>query len=347
MNVCNIEAIRAAYYDTLGPRALAPLWTVLKSLVTPEPKTPMIPHRWAYGEVRPLLMRAGELITAEEAERRVLILENPAAPGAAAITRTLYSGLQLILPGEVAPCHRHAQSALRFVIEGKGAYTAVDGERAMMRPFDLVLTPNGRWHDHGNETDEPMVWLDGLDIPLVTALDASFAEHLPGRAQHPTRLPPGDCVARFGAGLRPTRAGGGARASAAPLFHYPYARWREALKRVAGSDAPDPHDGVRLEFVNPADGGPVMRTISAYCQFLPAGFETAPARSTDGLVFVGVEGEGLLEVDGAALPIGPRDVAVAPAWTERRVRADSDLVLFSYSDKATQEKLGLWREARG
>ncbi len=340
----NIDAARAGYYESLGPQALAPLWTVLKSLVTPEPRTPMVAHRWSYDDIRPLLMRAGELITAEEAERRVLILENPAMPGGAAITRTLYAGIQLLMPGEIAPCHRHTQSALRFVLEGEGAYTAVDGERAVMQPFDLVLTPNGRWHDHGNDTARPMSWLDGLDIPLVTALDASFAEHLDGRAQHPQSLPAADCQARWGANLRPANRIGEAAAVGAPLFHYPYQDWRAALASVARSDAPDPCHGIRMEFTNPTDGGPVMRTISAFCQFLPAGFETAPIRSTDGLIHVGVEGKGVLEVDGRQFPLAPRDVAVAPAWSERRLRATSDMVVFSYSDRAVQEKLGLWRE---
>src|SRR5499425_2582599 len=121
-------------------------------------------------------MQAGGLITAKEAERRVLILENPGLRGQTSITHSLFAGLQLIMPGEVAPAHRHSQSALRFIIEGHGAYTAVEGERTMMQPGDFVITPSWTWHDHGNETSEPMVWLDGLDIPIVRLLDASFAE---------------------------------------------------------------------------------------------------------------------------------------------------------------------------
>jgi gentisate 1,2-dioxygenase len=337
----NIEAARSAYYRGLAPHALAPLWTVLKSLVTPEPRTPMMAHVWHYEAVRPLLMRAGELISAEEAERRVLILENPALPGAACITRTLYAGLQLILPGEIASCHRHTQSALRFVLEGEGAYTAVDGERAIMRPFDLVLTPNGRWHDHGNDSDAPMIWLDGLDIPLVTALDASFSEHLDGRAQHPRGRPDGDSLHRHGANLRP--ASGAEAAASAPLFHYPYSQWRKSLAAMAAAGPPDAHDGYRMEFINPADGGPAMRTISAFCQLLPAGFQTEPQHSTDGQVYVVVEGNGTAWIGEQELAFGPRDTFVVPAWMPRSLSAATDLVLFSYSDKAVQEKLGLWR----
>ena len=167
---------REAFYERSPAGNLAPLWERLHGLVTPQPVTPCQPAIWHYRDVRPHLMQAGGLISAEEATRRVLILENPGLKGQTSITHSLFAGLQLILPGEVAPAHRHTQSALRFIIEGDGAYTAVDGERTTMRPGDFVITPSWTWHDHGNETQEPMVWLDGLDIPIVRLLDASFAE---------------------------------------------------------------------------------------------------------------------------------------------------------------------------
>ena len=147
-------------------------------------------------------MRAGTLISASQAERRVLILENPGLPGHSGITPSLYAGLQLILPGEIAPAHRHTQCALRFVIEGEGAYTSVDGEKAIMHPFDLVLTPGGQWHDHGNTTKMPMIWLDGLDIPTVRHFDASFAEKY-AEDQFPQSVPAGDSLEVYGRNLRP------------------------------------------------------------------------------------------------------------------------------------------------
>ena len=344
MTTSNLETARADYYDRLKPHGLAPLWTVLDALVTLEPRSPTVPFGWSYDAIRPILMESGELISAEEAVRRVLILENPALRGKACITRTMYAGLQLILPGEIAPCHRHTQSALRFVLEGEGAYTAVDGERAIMRPFDLVLTPNGRWHDHGNDSDAPMIWLDGLDIPLVAALDASFAETLADGLQHPTLLSPGDCQMRYGANLKPVR-GGGDTTAAAPLFHYPFEQWRAALVQSAQNSTVDTRDGMLMEFINPADGGPVMNTISAFCQFMPGGFVGEAQQSTDGLIFVGVEGTGIIHINDQAFPIGPRDVVVVPCWAKRRIDAVSDLIVFSYSDRATQQKLGLWKQA--
>src|SRR6202034_4783343 len=135
-----------ALYAEMQPRSLYPLWEVLGALVTPQPRSPAQVHRWRYAEARDYLLRAGDLISAAQAERRVLIMENPGLPGSSCATSSLYAGLQLILPGEIAPCHRHAQCALRFVMEGEGAFTAVDGEKAIMRPFDLVLTPGWQWH---------------------------------------------------------------------------------------------------------------------------------------------------------------------------------------------------------
>ena len=153
------------YTERVNEDNLVPLWNVLKTLVTPEPKSPCRPNLWKYSTVRPVLLEAGGLLTAKEAERRVLILENPGMPGESKITTSLYAGIQLIMPGEIAPAHKHSQAAFRFIIEGNGAYTAVDGEKSYMSKGDLILTPSGRWHDHGNESNEPTFWLDGLDIP--------------------------------------------------------------------------------------------------------------------------------------------------------------------------------------
>lgn len=333
-------------YAEMAPSGLTPLWEVLQSLVTPQPTSEVLPHRWSYAEIRAFLMRAGELISAEQAERRVLILENPGLRGRSAVTSSLYAGLQLILPGETAPCHRHSQCALRFVMEGEGAYTAVDGEKAVMRPFDLVLTPGGQWHDHGNDTATPMIWLDGLDIPTVSHFGASFSERL-ADSRHPQTAPPGDTLARYGRNLRPFPGSpADRRPQGQPLFHYPYAEWRAALGAMAAAGGIDPHLGHALEFVNPADGGPVMATIAAHVRLLPAGFETRPRQSTDAAILVVVEGEGAAVIDGRDMPLKARDIVVVPSWSRLTLRADNELVLFGYSDRAAQEKLNLYRELR-
>jgi gentisate 1,2-dioxygenase len=252
--------------------------------------------------------------------------------------------LQLILPGEVAPAHRHIQSALRFIIEGRGAYTAVDGERTTMLPGDFVITPSWTWHDHGNETDEPMVWLDGLDIPIVRLLDASFAEPGATDVQTVTR-PEGDNAARFANNLMPVDWKPAVKTS--PVFNYPYARSRESLEVLSRNEDPDPCHGHKLRYVNPASGDFAMPTIGAFIQLLPKGFATRPYRSTDGTVFVAVEGAGETRVGDQVLCWQPHDIFVAPSWTMVSHHAEEEAVLFSYSDRPVQEKLGLFREQRG
>src|SRR5271154_4877657 len=217
----SVAPSREAFYQRLGEHSLAPLWEVLHGLVTPTPRTPCVPVIWHYEEVRPFLMEAGKIITAREAERRVLILRNPGMNGQAAVTHSLFAGLQLILPGEIAPAHRHTQSALRFVIEGNGAFTAVNGERTIMRPGDFIVTPAWTWHDHGKQSEGRMIWLDGLDVPLVNQLGATFAEEY-GEKSYPETRPADDSHARYGSGLLPLEPLAARHGS--PVLSYPYDR---------------------------------------------------------------------------------------------------------------------------
>src|SRR5579863_8710162 len=340
----NIDPVRREFYRRIGKSNLAPLWEVLGKLVTAEPDTLTEAHLWKYDALRPFLIEAGKLITAKEAERRVLILENPAFPGESKVTRSLFGGLQIIFPGEVAPPHRHSQAALRFIIEGHGAYTAVDGERTLMEPGDFVITPSWTWHDHGNETTAPMVWLDGLDIQIVKLLGASFAEGYPDDVQPETR-PQGDSFARFGHNLLPVDWKPQVKTS--PVFNYPYARTREALDALQRNGAPDPYHGHKLRYVNPASGEFAMPTIATFVQLLPAGFASQPYRSTDGTVFVAVEGNGETRIGDTVFAWEPHDIFVVPSWMTHTHHAHGEAVLFSFSDRVVQEKLGLWREARG
>lgn len=334
---------RAAFYERLRPLRLAPLWEVLSGLVIPQPRTPALPAMWRFSEIEPHLEEAGRLISAAEAERRVLILENPGMEGLSAATSTLYAGLQMILPGEIAPAHRHTQSALRFIMRGDGAFTALNGERAIMRRYDLVLTPSWVWHDHGNETAESMIWLDGLDIPLIRSLDAGFAEHRGDRGSHPRTRPDGDAQARWGSNLRPARVEP-AEIRANPLFVYAHSAWLASLEALRAAGAPHDYDAYRMEFINPADGGSVLNTMSAFAQLVPAGFTTRCLRSSDSSVHVVTQGYGRMAIGDTTFEISEGDIVIVPTWQARSITASSDLVLFSYSDKATQDKLGLWRE---
>jgi len=338
-----VKEQRAEFYRRISGNHLNPLWEVLGALVPKAPKSPVAPALWRYQEVREHVMEAGRLITAEEAERRVLVLENPAMRGNSSITQSLYAGLQLIMPGEVAPAHRHTQSALRLVLDGEGAYTAVDGERTTMRRGDFIITPSWTWHDHGNLGTEPVVWLDGLDIPTVRFFDAGFAEHGSAASQQTSR-PEGDALARYGRNMLPMDLQQ-SPSDPTKVFVYPFAQTREALDGIART-APDAHFGHKLRYVNPATGASPMPTIGAFAQLLPAGFDTRPYRSTDATVYVCLEGEGTAVIGDTTYSFGQNDVFVVPSWHTLTLRAGAQTILFSFSDRPMQQALGLWREEK-
>ena len=337
------KARRQVFYEKLDGINTAPLWAVMSQLVTSEPRSRCVPHKWDYAGMRALLMEAGGLITAKEAERRVLVLENPGIRGLSQVTQSLYAGLQLILPGEVAPSHRHAAAALRLIIEG-GGYTAVNGERIPMAAGDFILTPSWMFHDHGNLNDDPVIWLDGLDVPIVNLFDASFAEGYPGGdVQHVDRLA-GDARARYGANMVPLEYEPDSMSS--PVFHYPYARVREALLQIGSAGKCDASHGFKLQYSNPVTGGYPMPTMAAYMQLLPAGFCGQPYRSTDATVYCVREGEGTTFVGNERIEWSVGDVFVAPSWATISHQVGERSVLFSFSDRAAQKALGVWREER-
>ena len=335
---------RKAFYAKIGGENLSALWNVLATLVTPEPKSASAAALWRFARVRELMLEGGALITAKEAERRVLVLENPLLRGQSKVTTSLFAGVQMVLPGEIAPAHRHSQSALRFVLDGKGAYTTVDGERTTMEPGDFVITPSMTWHDHGNDGGEPVFWLDGLDIPIVQLLDASFAEPFSSEAQ-PIDRQPGHTYAKYGYNLLPV----GMRNPSAnsPIFSYPYARTREALDRIKRAGEWDPCHGLKLRYTHPATGGYAMPGIGSFIQLLPGGFATRRYRATDATVFTVVEGKGRTRVADTQFEWSPKDIFIVPSWRWTTHEADEEAVLFSFSDRPVQEKLELFREDRG
>jgi gentisate 1,2-dioxygenase len=335
---------RRAFYDKIDKNNLTALWLSLADLVTPEPKSPCQPASWKFSKLRNYMLEAGSLISAKEAERRVLVLENPGLRGQSKITTDLYAGVQLVLPGEVAPAHRHTQSALRFVLDGGGAYTAVNGERTIMHEGDFIITPPMAWHDHGNPSNEPIFWLDGLDIPVVQFLDASFAEHLDVDEQ-PIHWPTGDSDARYGANLLPVDHKGGGGSS--PVFNYPYARTRDALERMRRAERWDPCHGLKMRYTNPITGNHAMATMGTFIQLLPKNVATSGYRSTDATIFVPIEGRGRTRIgEDFVVEWGKRDIFVVPSWHRVRHEADEESVLFSFSDRPIQEALHLFREDR-
>jgi gentisate 1,2-dioxygenase len=341
---------RRAFYDKIDKKNLTAMWLSLADLVTPEPRSGCRPASWHFDDIRAYMLEAGKLITTQEAERRVLVLENPGLRGQSRITTDLYAGVQLVMPGEVAAAHRHTQSALRFVLEGQGAYTAVDGERTLMNEGDFIITPRWAWHDHGNPSTNPIFWLDGLDIPVLQTLDASFAEQLDVDEQPITR-PVGASDARYGHNLLPIDHKGSSGFS--PLFNYPYARTREVLEQLRRAEAWDACHGLKMRYTNPITGSHAMTTMAAFIQLLPKGFVTAAYRSTDATVFVPIEGKGRSVIssrfgEDIVIEWRKRDLFVVPSWHRVRHEAlDADAVIFSYSDRPIQEVLHLFREDRG
>ena len=334
------EAALAKFSRDIAALDAMPLWDRAESAM--RPGTDCAPHLWRYADIRPKLLESAKLISEEQAERRVLVLENPRLRGTTFITTTLYAGLQIILPGEIAKSHRHTPSALRFLMEGEGGYTMVGGERADMHPGDFVVTPAWSWHAHGNDGAGPVVWMDGLDTPFSRFFGATFRENYAGTENAPV-CADGDSLAAYGANLLPVDYKP-EDPSGSPLLRYPYERTRAALHRLSRQQPPHPAHGMKMRYANPINGKHPFPTMAVFMQLLPAGFAGEAYRSTDGTVFSVVEGSGAVEIAGETFVFGPRDIFVVPSWMPYRLKAKDETVLFSFSDRAAQESLGFWRE---
>ena len=344
----NINASKTdleSFYQELQSFSVAPLWTVQEQALVSEPRSKAVPHLWRWEELRPQALRAGQLIGTQDAERRVLMLLNPGLAGRTATTNSLFSGLQVVMPGESARAHRHTPAALRFIIESEGGYTTVDGDRIPMQPGDLVLTPNWTWHDHGNDTGSPMVWLDGLDIPLVHLLESVFYEPYPEDVQ-PVTQPTDTTLLKYGAGAL-VPAWETSLSSHSPLMHYPWEQTRGALHRLAPEVEGSPYDGVVLEYTNPTTGGPAFPTMACHAQLLRPGESTKAHRHTSSTIYHVVEGLGHSIVSGERLQWGSKDVFCVPGWTYHEHvnnSASEAAVLFSFTDLPVLRSLSLLRE---
>jgi gentisate 1,2-dioxygenase len=329
------------FVDEVKDMSLFPLWERVGGL---KPGTACVPAHWSYAEVRPQLLRACDMVTKKEASRRVLCFENPTLRGTTFVCDSLFAGLQIIMPGEDAPSHRHTPSALRFIVEGEGAYTAVAGEKLPMKPGDFVVTPAWAWHDHGNHGTSPVVWLDGLDTPFARFFGAAFYEPYPQETQ-PLDRPEGESISVYGMNMIPDEYQTDGHST--PVLIYPYERTRMALDSMAKAGKPHPSHGYRLRYANPATGKHPFPTMAVSMQRLPQGFSGKTYRSTGSAVFAVHRGKGTAQIGDQTFAIAPHDVFVAPPWQPYSFKADSELELFSYSDRAGQEALGYWREELG
>lgn len=335
-----LEELPADYRAELAAAGVAPLWPMLRN-VLPHGRPQALSRAclWRYHALRPLLLRAGELTPVEKAERRVLVLSDPGrGVGAMQATATIYAGLQLLLPGETAPAHRHTPSAARIAVEGEGAYTVVEGEKLPMRAGDLILTPGGCWHDHGHEGGEPVIWLDALDLPLFVYLEGSYAEE--GELQTAKNRPDAAEVEYLAAGLVP--AGTGGRAAARyPLLRFPWQRTEAALRRLAEYG----HGPAELDYVNPETGEPALPTLGFSAMLIPAEGALRPPPCSASAVFHVVKGAGSSVVDGEQIRWQAKDTFSAPVFAELQHRAvQGPAFLIRVHDRPLQEKFGYYRE---
>jgi gentisate 1,2-dioxygenase len=328
------------YRSALAGANLVPLWPNLRALLPPQaPRTNTVPTHWRWDAIRPLLLRAGELTPMEKAERRVLVLANPGRGlDNLQASAAIYLGMQLVLPGETAPSHRHTPNAARVVVEGEGAVTLVDGEPCPMEPGDLILTPTGQWHEHRHEGKSPVIWLDVLDLPLMVYLDVSYA--VEGTAQ--TTLPPPFTYAA--GGLAPL-AHGRRVAGAYPLLRYEWLRTRDALQAYAATCAPGMP--VQLAYVNPETGADCLNTLAFAALLLRPGEEITLPCVSAARVFHVVEGRGDAQVNERAIAFEHADTFCAPGLAMVRLanrsgRAPAYVVMADESP--LQRKLGVYEQ---
>lgn len=333
---------------------------VQNELEIPEPRELARPHVWRWADVSPWLDKVYAGMSLNEVHRRTLALTNPGLGGRPLATTTLLTSMSIYYPGDLAGVHRHSASASRFLLEGQGAYTTVGGEKCPLSRGDLVITPNGEWHDHGNDGTSPIIWINVLDIGLLESLNAIFTEWeyyerdaVPGSAPRATKTQSfirpvgwsdvmfahGGIVPRFG----PEQRGRGVHS---PKYLYQWNRTREVLQGLRG-EAGSPCDGVIVEYTNPVDGGSVVPTMSFQAQLLRPGETTRMHRHTSSTVYCVIEGSGATEIDGKRYEWGPNDIFVVPGWKWHRhlnATPGSDACLYSVTDAPVHHKLHVYRE---
>lgn len=336
-----LEDLPPDYRQALARQNLVPLWPSLRAVLPPDkPRPATRATHWPYEALRPLLLQAGELTPIEKAERRVLVLANPGhGLERMQASAAIYLGMQLLLPGEWAPAHRHTPNAVRMVVEGEGAFTTVDGRKCPMRRGDLILTPTGLWHEHGHDGDQPVVWLDVLDLPLVHYLEASY--HVDGPRQTVREVQP----PQAGIGLSPTPVLVAGAAEQYPLLRYPWDHARDALLLLA--DAESASETVQLHYVHPWTAGPAQNILGFSALMLRPGQSLRlPARSP-AQVFHLIEGAAEVQVEDQRFALAQADTCCAPGYAAARLTnrsASTPAFVFIADEAPLHRKLGLYED---
>lgn len=340
--VASLDQIRAAFHERMHANHMYGLWE-LASQMTPCPQPKMIAYMWQWSRLQSIIDESAAAVPVGD-ERRALQLFNPGLGGRWATTNSLIAAVQLLLPGEVARAHRHTPTAIRFIIEGRGAYTAVDGERVYMAPGDLILTPSWSWHDHGNETNERVVWMDGLDIPLIQSVEAMFFQFYTARQVSSTRPPNASKQLHGHTHLGPTWVK--EKPQSSPLLLYSWDRTHEALSALRQHEG-SPFDGIALEYRHPQTGGPVLPTMACWIQLIRPEERTKAHRHTGSAVYHVVQGEGETVIEGQRFIWSKGDIIALPSWAlheHANTSKSEDAVLFSIQDTPVLHALNLYYE---
>lgn len=337
-----IDELPNEYRNVLSSKSMVPLWPFMRSaLPHDKPHRNTKPHVWKWADVRPNLLRAGELTPIEKAERRVLILENPGLAGQIRATPAIFIGMQLILPGETAPTHKHSPSAIRMVVEGKGGYTIVQGEKCPMEKGDLILTPSGLWHEHGHEGTQPVIWMDALDLPTLANLECSYA--VEGGLQNRCEGADSSQNRYIRSGLVPFKSLANKRADY-PLVRFPWKEVRASLEALATVTPKD--EMIHLAYVNPETGAECMPVLGFSALMLRPGETARPVRRSTSTVYHCIEGSGQALIDGVTLNFTESDTMAAPTHAEIQLANTSSkpAFLFQVDDAPLQRKLGFYEE---
>ena len=335
-----------AYYEELAATNCGAFWKRANAIEPWEPESRYRPTIWRWRDMRPLALRAIDLVKPEEAGRRVVTLLNDSEAGREHVAAVgwLFSGMQAMKPGEITPAHKHTASAHRFIMEGAGAYTVVDGHHITLGKNDYVMTPGGCWHDHGVAADgEVSIWQDGLDIPLMNSLEANFYAVYDAPAQMRTHASDDLPLSYGGAAVRPETLGEWDKPYS-PVMVYRWEATRDALRNLAQVSDGTPFDGHMIRYSNPLTGGWAMRTMGANMQRLAPGFAGKAHRHTGNVVYNVAGGRGHSVIGGERFDWEEHDIFCVPSWTWHEHHSDSsedEAFLFSFNDFPVMDALGV------
>ncbi|MBP8670824.1 MAG: cupin domain-containing protein [Sphingobium sp.] len=336
------------FYEELTCHNADAFWNRANAIEPWEPISRYNPTLWKYAEMRELCLRSIDLVRPEDAGRRVVTLLNDSDAGRehTAVVGWLFSGLQAMKPGEITPAHKHTASAHRFIMEGKGAYTVVDGHHITLGKNDYVLTPNGCWHDHGVVADgEISIWQDGLDIPLMNCLETNFYAVYDAPTQT-ALFPSNDMPLSYGGGMRPEGVAAWTKPFS-PTMVYRWEQTRDAIWNFAKVSVGSPFDGHIMRYSNPLTGGWALQTMGAQMQMLKGGFHSHAHRHTGNVVYNVAQGHGYSIIGGQRIDWAEHDIFCVPAWVWHEhinLNASEEAFLFSFNDFPVMEALGVRME---